>query len=61
MQYYLFLNTFVDNEFLETSSGNPSGSTANVMLWDQTSGKINFINNYFLLYILSNKIYSNRI
>ena len=56
MQYYLFLNTFVDNEFLETSSGNPSGSTANVMLWDQTSGKINFMNNYFLLYILSNKI-----
>ena len=28
----------LDVEFLRTSSGNPSGSTANVMLWDSTTG-----------------------
>ena len=31
-----FIDTDVD--FLDAPSGNPSGSTANVMLWDQTTG-----------------------
>jgi serine/threonine protein phosphatase PrpC len=31
-----FIDT--DIEFLDAPSGNPSGSTANVMLWDQSTG-----------------------